>query len=123
MEKQRFKIWVSLFFAFVWTVSFLGSSHHGVKTFGIAHHSSDDTTRLSMAQATVFPGIMWEEESSQSFFSGKIKILAYGLPVLLTVYINVPELLTSRELQESSKKTTDLKLLIEQLIFPFHFFY
>ncbi|RAV28343.1 hypothetical protein DN748_14415 [Sinomicrobium soli] len=106
----------------MWIVSVSGPSHYGVKVRS-AHKSSGENTCLNIAQASVFPGFMWEEETSQGFFSGEIKLLPHGLPILLPVGINLPGLLAAPGIPDCPPKTADLKRQMAQLIFPFHFFY
>ncbi|MGS2762560.1 hypothetical protein [Sinomicrobium sp. M5D2P9] len=122
MKKQRYKIYIALSFVLFWLASVLGP-FPGIQVKTVSYNTKDRTS-LSIAKASAFAGIISEEESSRTFFSGKIKLLPSGLPVPELLYNALPELLNAAAAKSArSSGATDLKHYIEQLIFPFHFFY
>lgn len=121
MEKQRYKIYIALSFVLFWLASVLGP-FPGTQVKTISHNTKDHTS-LSIVKASAFAGIMSEEESSRTFFSGKIKLLPSGLPVPELSHNTLPDRPDILTKFAGLTKTADLKHHIEQLIFPFHFFY
>ncbi|RNL81895.1 hypothetical protein ED312_18160 [Sinomicrobium pectinilyticum] len=89
----------------------------------LVSNSTKDRTSLSIAKASAFAGIISEEESSRTFFSGKIKLLPSGLPVPELLHHTLPGEPDMPVKSSGLTETADLKHHIKQLIFPFHFFY
>lgn len=119
VKKQRRKIYVSLAFLLLWLCALSGATSNISATSGKA----GDHTSYSMARVTAPTGLLGEEELSRTFFGGDIKLLPLGLPV--PEFINAGIRCLYRNLQEATyhNDTADLRHHIEQLIFPFHFFY
>lgn len=119
MKTQRHKIYVSLTFVLLWLCSLLGTP----PDITVSFHKKGDPASFSIAKASVAVNILGEEELSRTFFAGEIKLLPSGLPL--------PGLPDDHLLYRAantlgstySGDTADLRQHIEQLIFPFHFFY
>lgn len=90
---------------------------------GTITQKNKDQTSLSIAKASTYAGVLNEEESSRAFFSGKIKTLPSGLPLQECWQNSVPHRAVLNNRAADFLPPTNLKHHIEQLLFPFHFFY
>ncbi|MBC9794627.1 hypothetical protein [Sinomicrobium weinanense] len=119
MEKQWRKTYISLAFVLLWLCALSGTA----SSISTPSGKAGNYTYSAITKATAPTGLLGEEELSRTFFSGDIKLLPSGLPAPEFAGIGIPSLhLTTGEVL-SHNDTSDLRHQIEQLIFPFHFFY